>query len=152
MRYTISWGNGLLFVFLVFSGMISYMVYRCMQTPVDLVAKEYYQEELRYQQIIDARKKAEALSRRIEIRQTAEAIVLTMPGEMRNKELTGFIQFYCPSDANKDQRFDLEGSLTNEQNEQVIAAHLLKPGHYNVKVQWQTGGETYFTEQPFIVN
>jgi len=80
-------------VFGVFGGMMSYMTYRCMHTPVDLVTKEYYKDELGYQQVIDARQKADALSEKVELRQTGQVITVVLPQEMRNAAVTGSIQF-----------------------------------------------------------
>jgi len=144
----ISWGNTLLLVFAAFGGMISFMVYRCMQTPVDLVAKEYYKDELTYQQVIDARQKALALSTGVTLRQAAEAITVTLPEEMRNTGVKGSIQFYCPSDAGRDRRFALQPDTTASQ---YIAAGIIKPGRYTVRIQWESNGVRYFEEKPFVV-
>ncbi|MDO6429478.1 FixH family protein [Flavitalea sp. BT771] len=144
----ISWGNKLLLVFAAFGGMISFMVYRCMQTPVDLVAKEYYKDELSYQQVIDARQKTLALSTGVTLRQAAEAITVTLPQEMRNTGVKGSIQFYCPADAGRDRRFALQ---TDSAASQYIAAGIIKPGRYTVRVQWESNGVRYFEEKPFVV-
>ena len=144
----INWGNKLLLVFAVFGGMISYMVYRCMQTPVDLVAKEYYKDELTYQQVIDARQKASALSGEVALRQAAEAITVTLPEEMRNAGVKGSIQFYCPSDAGRDRRFAMQ---LDAMASQEISTRLVKAGRYTVRIQWESNGVRYFEEKPFVV-
>ena len=48
-----NWGNKLLITFLVFGAGISFLVYRSMHTNFELVEKDYYKSELRYQEIID---------------------------------------------------------------------------------------------------
>ncbi len=35
---------------------MSYMIYRCMNVPVNLVSKAYYKDEIAYQEVIDAKK------------------------------------------------------------------------------------------------
>ena len=144
----LNWGNKLILVFVVFGAMISYMVYRCMQTSVDLVAREYYKDELSYQQVIDARQRAEKLSGKVDFRQEGPRLALYMPKEMQHTELKGTIQLYCPSDAGKDRRFALQVDDTGRQN---IGMDQIRPGRYTVRVQWQGGGEQYYVEEPLTI-
>jgi len=148
MNVKMNWGTGLLLVFAGFGGLMAYMTYRCMHTSVDLVAREYYKDELSYQQVIDARKKADALSGEVDLRQTGGAITFTLPREMRNTAVKGSIQFYCPSNAVRDRSVSLQ---VNEGGRQEIAAGVVLPGHYTVRIQWESGGVRYFEEKPFIV-
>jgi len=135
-------------VFGVFGGMMSYMTYRCMHTPVDLVTKEYYKDELGYQQVIDARQKADALSEKVELRQTGQVITVVLPQEMRNAAVTGSIQFYCASDASRDRKVSLQ---VDGAGRQEIAAEQVRAGRYTVRVQWESKGVSYFEEKPFVV-
>ena len=148
MQIKISWGTGLLLVFTAFTGMMSYMTYRCMKTPVNLVTKEYYKDELGYQQVIDARQKADALSGEVDLRQEGRTITLTLPREMRNTAVKGSIQFYCASDAGRDRNIVLRPDAGAGQD---ITAGLVQPGRYTVRIQWESGGVRYFEERPFVV-
>src|SRR5689334_11317590 len=94
MNVKMNGGTGVLLVFAGFGGLMAYMTYRCMHTPVDLVAREYYKDELSYQQVIDARKKADGLSGEVDLRQAGGFITCTLPREMRNTAVKGSIQFY----------------------------------------------------------
>jgi hypothetical protein len=144
----LNWGNLLVIVFLTFGGMISYMVYRCMQTPVDLVAREYYKDELNYQQVIDASQRAGRLSGKVDLRQEGTRLALYMPKEMEHMRLTGSIQLYCPSDAGKDRRFVLQ---TDDAGRQYIGMDQVRPGRYTIRVQWQDRGEQYYVEEPLTI-
>ena len=144
-----NWGNKLLFVFVIFGGFISYMVYRCMQTPVNLVNKEYYRDELAYQQVIDGSRKANALRDKVQLRQTGRDIFLQLPEEMKHTAVKGSILFYCPSDAGKDRRLLLQ---VDSGARQTISSHVFLPGQYMVKVQWESEGAQYFTELPFTIS
>jgi hypothetical protein len=143
-----NWGNKLLLVFAVFGGMISYMVYRCMQTPVNLVNKEYYKDELVYQQVIDGARKANALSGKVKLQQEAAAISLQFPVEMKSGEVRGTVLFYCPSDKAKDRQLPL---ILDAGARQEIGTSYFLPGHYNVKIRWENKGVAYFTEEPFTI-
>ena len=143
-----NWGNKLILVFLVFGAMISFMVYRCMKTPVDLVAKEYYRDELAYQQVIDGIKRADALNSSASLQQEAGGIVLQLPAEMQHHAITGSILFYCPSDVKKDRSLPL---TVDTDGRQFISGHTLQPGHYRVKIEWDSKDLHYFTEKPLVI-
>jgi hypothetical protein len=143
-----NWGNKLLLVFVVFGGGISYMVFRCMQTPVNLVSEHYYKDELAYQQVIDGTRQANALSAKVGLTLTTGGIHIQLPPEMRDRQVRGNIEFYCPSDAARDRNLPL--SIERGGHEDIPVADLL-PGHYTVKIAWTAAGIGYFSEQPFIV-
>jgi hypothetical protein len=144
-----NWGNKLIFVFVVFGSMISYMVYRCMRTPVNLVSEQYYKDELAYQTVIDGTRQANALSGKLMLEQGAgETVRLILPRDMRGKAVEGAIFFYCPSDVSRDRRISLKVDAVGEQ---VIGKGMVPDGHYTVKVSWQATGVHYFMEQPFVI-
>jgi nitrogen fixation protein FixH len=128
--------------------MISYMVYRCMKTPVNLVSEQYYKDELAYQDVIDGTKQANALSSRVELGEAGGAVRVRLPREMQGKAVTGTIFFYCPSDVARDRHVDLRMDGTGLQE---IARGVVLNGHYTVKVSWKTAGVNYYTQEPFVV-
>jgi len=140
-----NWGNKLLLVFVVFGGGISYMVYRCMQTPVDLVSEHYYKDELAYQQVIDGKRQASRLSAGVSLELTAEGVRVLLPAEMKGRQVKGSIQFYCASNAGSDRVFALTDFIRD------IPIGELRPGRYTVKVSWEAEHLGYFSEQNFIV-
>lgn len=144
-----NWGNRLLLVFAVFGGGMSYMVYRCMQTPVDLVSKDYYKEELAYQQVIDGTRRANGLSGPVRIDTAADGVRVVLPAEMRNRMVTGQVRFYCPADASRDRKMvlnmDVEGG-------QVIPREAILAGQYTVSVSWETGGVGYYSQQSLVIH
>jgi hypothetical protein len=142
-----SWGNKLLVVFILFGGMISYMVYRCMITPVDLVSASYYKDELAYQDVIDGTRAANALSALPRLIETGDRLELRMPDEMRGRVIEGSVVFYCPSDIDRDRKINLQPDGDGRQ-----WIRLLPSGNYTVKVSWRSGGKLYYAEQPFHVH
>ena len=56
-----NWGRSLILVFIVFAAFMGYLVYRASGTHFDLVSKEYYKDELRYQDKIDGFRNAAAM-------------------------------------------------------------------------------------------
>ena len=84
-----SWGNRLLITFIIFGSGMIYLVYRCMNTEFELVEKDYYKNELAYQQVIDASKRTGQLSSAARLTQATEELRLEMPEEMKGKKLKG---------------------------------------------------------------
>jgi nitrogen fixation protein FixH len=143
-----NWGNKILLVFLVFAAGIFYMVYRSMHVNYELVSKEYYKDEIRYQDIIDASKRASALSKKIEIRQNGDVITVQWPDEMKNEKVTGVMWFYCAADEAKDRHISLQ---LDQHGAQQIAKQKLVPGSYIVKLDWTCKNTRYYSEEPLTI-
>jgi len=99
-----NWGNKLLVTFVVFGAGMIFLVYRAVKTNYELVEKDYYKNELGYQQVIDGVNRVNALSTSVKIQSVAEGILLQLPEEMKNKNITGSILFYCAYDEQKDKK------------------------------------------------
>jgi nitrogen fixation protein FixH len=142
-----NWGHKLMLVFVAFAAMMSYLAYRAFKTEFELVDKDYYKNELTYQQVIDGINRANTLHSQPAIKQNGNEILLQMPDEMRNKNLSGSIFFYCPSDSKKDRKFSLS---VNDEGRQSFQ-DLLKPGYYVVKVDWVNDKKNYYTEKHITI-
>ena len=143
-----SWGNKILIVFIAFGSMISYMVYRCVKTPVNLVSEQYYKDELAYQTVIDGTRRANSLSGKLQLIRSGDRIRIQLPVEMTGKIIVGWIFFYCPSNIAQDRKVSLS---TDEAGRQEIGPGVVPMGHYSVKVSWESAGLNYFIERPIII-
>jgi hypothetical protein len=111
------------------------------------VDKEYYKNELVYQQVIDGSNRANALSA-VTIQQDKNGITLQLPAELKNKKISGSIHFYCAYDENKDKTFELNPSA---EATQLFSNTSLQAGEYTVKIRWAADGINYYTEKKLIV-
>lgn len=141
-----NWGNKLLITFIVFGTGMSYMVYRSISTKFDLVSKEYYKDELAYQQVIDGTKNANALSGKVIITKENKDIVLQLPEELKGKSISGSIWFYSAADETKDRRFDLK---TDAEGKQIFDRKMFFPINYKLKIDWKANDEHFYTETDF---
>lgn len=144
-----NWGNRLLITFIVFGIGIFYLVYRSVNTNFELVEKDYYKKELAYQQVIDGSHRADSLQSPVQFRQFEKNIFLQLPDEMKNKNVTGEILFYCAYDETKDKKFRLE---VNEEGTMIFKPGHIVPGNYTVKINWNYDGKDYYTEKKLTVN
>jgi hypothetical protein len=143
-----NWGNKLLLAFVVFAAGMAFMVYQAVNTDFELVEKDYYKQELRYQQVIDGKAEAAKLSAAIELEPVQGGIILQLPVEMHGAQPTGEILFYCANDSKKDRRFLL--SVDNS-GQQFFSTNLLLPGAYKGKISWIVNNKRYYAEKDILI-
>src|SRR5881394_4031581 len=122
----------------------------CSRHPADLVAPDYYEQEVRYQGQIDriqhADRRAQLASVTYDV--TSRRITISLPPNQPRADTTGSIQLYRPSAANLDRHFNLE---PNGKGVQTIDASTLMPGLWKVRVSWATGDQEYFVDQQLVI-
>jgi hypothetical protein len=144
-----NWGNKLLLTFIVFAGGMGYLIYRSVNTNFELVEKDYYKNELRYQEVIDATNSANALSSQVILEQTKQGnIILQLPEEMKDKIIAGEVWFYCAYNSEKDKKFELR---TDSNGIQSFDTNSINTGDYTVRINWHSDGKKYFTEKRLTV-
>ncbi len=142
-----NWGYKLMLAFIVFAGMMIYLVVRSFATTFELVDKDYYKNELKYQEVIDGTGRANALSASPVFVQNGNNITLQMPDEMKNATVTGSVLFYCAYDSKKDKKFHLE----IDKNGTQVFSRVLTPGKYIVKLDWTQAGKNYYAEKNLTI-
>lgn len=139
----LSWSYRIVILYAGFMALIITMVTICMKQTVELESKDYYAQELKYQDKIDAMHNAGSLKTSIEHEVTNKQIVLSIPTEMIGKDFVGEVYFFCPANSAKDfktkMQFDSNGK-------QVINKNVLQSGCYKMKLSWQNDGKSYFKE------
>lgn len=145
---TLNWGHKLLFVFIVFAALMSFLVYSSVKTNFDLVSKEYYKEEIAYQQVIEGTKRANLLSSAVSLVRQNDSILVRFPREMHSAQVKGTIWFYYPPDAKRDRKFPFSSMATGELA--ISRLHFL-PGNYTVRIRWEKDTHQYYTEQLFTI-
>lgn len=137
-----NWGNKLILVFIGFAGLMTTLVYKAVNTRFELVSKEYYQDELRYQDKIDGRANVANIGM-ITVTATNENLVLQMPKEMNGLTVKGEIWFYCKTAAAKDLRLPLN---VDAEGKQIIARDKLVADKYLMKLSWEAADKKYYLE------
>jgi hypothetical protein len=144
-----NWGNKLVVVFILFAILMATLVYKAVNTKFELVSKDYYKDELRYQDRIDGRNNA-ALIGKVAVTQDAEALTIDLPEEMKGVKVEGEAWFYCKTDAERDRKIALAVDTSGKQL--ILKKQLAKGTTYELKLNWQAGDQKYYTEQIVNVN
>jgi nitrogen fixation protein FixH len=138
----INWGARIAVLYGGFVVIIVLLVAGSMRQSFDLVAPDYYGQEIKYQQVIDAGKNSAALSTPVIVKTDNNQVVIDFPKDFAGKVLSGTVQFYSPVNASWDKSFPIN---TND-NDVIVARDLLKPTTYKVKMNWSCEGKQYYQE------
>ncbi len=145
----INWGTGIaivIIIFLVFS--IGQAIAIHLFIDYDLVEEEYYDAEVEYQLQMKKIERTNALPEALKIKLTNEYIEFDFPSIFEDKTISGFIDFYKPSDDLLDKT---QAVKVNEENKMYFATNELTTGLWKVKVNWEVDGIEYFNEKLLMV-
>ena len=137
-----NWGTKIAFLYLSFATMIGVMVYKSVTQSVDLVAPNYYEQELKYQDKIDGINNLKAESKAIIITQGENSISFNFLKEIGVPK--GHILFFKPDNASSDFKTEIK---TDVDGIQTIDTKALTKGTYLVKIDWKIGDKKFFKEE-----
>ena len=116
---------------------------------VDLVRKDYYAEELQFQQRLNQIQQTQQLNWKPEISYDPQREVVIVSLLHQAAVVAGNVQFYRPSDARLDKNVTL---ILDVQGTQQIDAHKLQPGLWKVRVTWRSDAKEFFSEETIVIN
>lgn len=141
-----SWGWKIVIVYGAFVVMTLAMVFYFMGHKVDLVAEDYYKQEIEYQSQIDKITNNRLLKEPLKFAYLSpqRKIIINFPKEHLDKGLAGTIHFYRPSNSDMDKEFDI---MPSEIGEQVIAVGGLQKGFWKIKISWTANSREFYDEK-----
>ncbi len=147
-KIKINWGAKIALLYIAFVLFILTLVIASTTKDFQLVTKDYYQQELVYNDRINEMKQAAKLTHPLEINYQAnnEELSIKFP-EMASPE-QGNIWLYRPSNAKHDQVYPID--LNSTDRTQVIQTQQLAQGLWRIKVQWQANQQSYFVEKIWV--
>lgn len=130
-----TWGHG---VFLALAAFIIFILSMLFLFPngqknSEMVTDNYYEEELQYQDVIDAKKRADNLSQKPSYSQTTDGIRIAFPEEYSNSDTA--VKFVL--NRTDDQNLDIKKTVQlNPDHSFTIPADVLKKGNYTLRLMW----------------
>lgn len=117
-----------------------------MRHRTELVAPDYYEQEIRYQSRLNSMRRTAALPGKvgIDFNEANSLLQVTMPPEQAAKKPKGSITFYRPDSAGLDRTFPLLADATGTQKMDLSG---FAAGRWRVRVAWNVDGEDYYCEQ-----
>lgn len=138
-----SWGYKIAILYTGFVVLILTMVSLTMREKVDLVSKNYYEQELQYQDKIDKMERARSLKEPLTWEVGREVLTLKFPEQNAGQKATGNIYFFRPSDASMDKTIPVAADADGMQN---IPSSQLKKGLYKMQINWTVNKVEYYNE------
>lgn len=140
----LNWGVKIALLYVGFVILIITMVGMAMNQKVDLVSKDYYEQELRYQDKINKSKRSLALIEPMTWQVNPGTLVLKFPKQFKNKTVKGTVYFFRPSDEAMDTRINFVVQDTSRSG--YLNTVKLKPGLYKMQIDWQANDQEYYNE------
>jgi hypothetical protein len=142
---SMNWGTSIIAAFILFAGFIATLVVVCVRQDISLVSKNYYKDELAYQDQI------QRLNNTAELK---EKPVIKVVGRQLQIEYSQFsqvdrgeVKLFCPSNTAMDRDFKIGSS---NEHTQYFKLDSLQKGMYRVKLRWSMKGKEFYKES--IIN
>lgn len=148
MKLKFSWGTGIIITFIVFMTITLSTVIYMMNQDVNLVADDYYDQEIKYQQQIDRIERTNKLEKENIISYNGTMVIIELPSNLKQENVKGEIHFYRPSDSADDLKIPL---TVDSLGAQIIPVTALAKGLWTVKINWTYSGMEYFNEKRIIL-
>jgi hypothetical protein len=145
----INWGIKILALYLGFVGLILTLVSMAMRQNVDLVSKDYYEQELKFQQKINKINHSKSLKEPLSWELKQGLLVLKFPEQFKGQTISGNIYFFRPSDAAMDKTITLPKDTSTVL---TITTKQLNKGLYKMQINWQADTTEYYNEGIIQVN
>jgi nitrogen fixation protein FixH len=145
-----SWGTKIIIAFVCFIGVLFTLVYISMNQNISLVAENYYEEELAYEDQIQRIKNSNALAQQIEFKLDRKAYEASFvyPSEIKGIFQKGTIQFFRASDARLDKEFVM---TPRTEGGQKIDMTGFRTGLWSIKMKWESKDKEYYKELSLVL-
>ena len=143
-----NWGYRIIIAYLLFVGILGVLAFKSFRSKVNLVAPDYYKQELAYQQQIDKIMNAAALEHPLIIELLAEhrSLIIRFPSSQVG--LQGKVTLYRPSNSDLDRTWKLQ---PDHENRQFISLKDMAEGLWKVKVEWEANGTSFYQQKNIYV-
>ena len=143
-----NWGHGIFIGYAFFVVYILYFVYTSFSHDVDLVADDYYAQEVAFQDRIDQTTNGLKWESAIDLKKAEQGVKLSFSQDALADFNEGTIYFFRPSDVN----MDITLPITLDQNgEFTIPYQLLNDGRYEAQLSWKGDDEEYFIKRTIFI-
>jgi hypothetical protein len=141
-----NWGKWIIVSFISFAAFIATLVVVCVRQDVNLVSKDYYKDELAYQNQITRLTNAASLTAKPEITLSGNELQVHFSQFQSIKK--GELKLFRPSDEKLDQQFMVEASVDSVQHFTLKDVH---KGMYKARLRWTMEEKEYYLEKIIII-
>lgn len=146
----INWGTSIVIAIAAFMGFILFFVIKMSINPKydhDLVATEYYKNELVFQKEIDKENNLKKLSSPILFKQESTGISIVFPSDLTPKDIQGKMFLYRPS----NKKLDIEIPLSISSNILFLPKKDLVGGRWDIIIDFTHQGTAYLIKKEVML-
>ena len=142
-----NWGYKILIVYIVFVAGILLLVFKSSSQNQDLVATDYYEQELKYQDRIDQSSRANRLSDTLRYDVQEKELVISFPPEMKGQNISANVLLYCIADKSKD----VQHRYTISNAELRLPVSAANKGLHEIKISWEANAISYYNQHKILL-
>lgn len=142
-----NWGKWIIVAFILFAAFIGTMITIMMKQDIGLVTKNYYAEDLAFQNQLERKQNTEQLELKPEVTIEQRQVLKVYFPSVSFIE-SGEVKLVRPSSEKLDQQVKLEASADSVQ---VFNLSPLTPGPYRVKLSWKAEGKEFYLEKLIVI-
>ncbi|UAM99332.1 FixH family protein [Polaribacter litorisediminis] len=145
----ISWGTGIVITIISFMAFILYFVITMSTGKAythDLVTEEYYKQELKFQDEIDASQNLTNLKEELTITKSKEGLLVKFPSKFNEEKIQGKVFLYRPS----NKQLDFEIPISISKTYLLVPEKRLLDGRWNIKIAWTTNNTNYLFKKEIL--
>jgi hypothetical protein len=134
-------GKWIVVAFVLFAAFITTLVIICVRQDVSLVSKNYYEEELAYQDQIQRINNTNALIQKPAITVVDHAVRIEFNPASRRDNVV--LTLFCPANEKMDRRIH----ITSDEPVQIFSLDERLRGMYRAKLHWKEDDKEYYWEE-----
>jgi len=142
-----NWGKWIIVAFVLFAAFIATLVTVCVRQDISLVSKDYYKEELAYQDQIVRIQNASLLAKRPTIK-IINKNILQINFDQFSEIEKGELRLFRPSNAAMDKKFHFDASNTTTK---IFSIETMDKGMYRARMVWTMGKKEFFVEEVIFI-
>lgn len=143
------WPVAIVAWFIVFGGFIAAFTVFAARQRMDLVSRDYYEQELQFQNRIDRLNRTVPFAGQVAVDYSAarRTVRVTLPAGHARRPVTGQIRLYRPADARSDQVVRLH---LDPAGAQAVEVGRLPAGLWKIAVDWTVDGQDYGIDRSLV--
>lgn len=124
------------------------MVYIAVNQNITMIDDHYYDKELEYQGVIDARQNLEKFNDSILVTEEGAMVRIKIPAQAAQNISEGYIEFLRNDDKNKDRKLTIE---TDANGSQILPKSNFTKGEYKLRARWKSNNIEYYDERKVMM-
>ena len=143
-----NWGSGIAIFYGCFMLIFIGIAIKAGQQDINMVKKDYYDDDINYQKHFDKIQNEQALTEKVQVdfNTELESVAIKFPTNMPIP--VGKVILFHPARDTDDKSFDIK---TDNAAQMVIPVKGFPNGRWQVQINWESGNKTFYKEAYIVI-